>query len=988
MAAVKRPEDFKCPDAYVTEQCEYIDEVAGTAILLRHKKSGARVLAVSNNDDNKVFSIGFRTPPSDDTGTQHIIEHTVLCGSKNFPVKDPFIELVKGSLNTYLNATTYPDKTLYPAASTNDKDFKNLMHVYMDAVFFPDIYRYKEIFMQEGWHYELEDPDSPLKINGVVYNEMKGAYSSDDTVTENILLKAMFPDTCYCHDSGGDPEIIPELTREKYLDYHRKFYHPSNSYIYIYGDMDIEERLRWMDENYLSGFDRTEVDSEIKDQEVFSVPVWKDGVYAVAEGDDTDSKTEYAFAVMLDITLDRVKCKAFDVLSYILVDMPGAPVKKALTDAGMGNDITVDVTDYIKQGYFAIYVKNAPSGRKQEIRDIILGIIKDLCSRGIDKKVLEAALNSIEFKDREADFGSFPRGLVYGMRVMNTWLYDDSRAFDTLKYGRIYEELHNDISGSYFEDLLKKYVLENTHQVIVEMNPEPGLNTKIEKRTAEKLARIKENMSPDEIQKLADDTKKLKEFQTRPDDAKDLEKIPVLSRSDIRKEIRPVNFRESDIKGIPAVYSNVNSNGIVYMKLAYDITDLKNYVSDISIFTDLLGELGTGRYTYPELDTQLNMYTGGMRVSVTQYKVWGSENDWRVNIEVNVKLLEKYAVKASDIVQDILFNTDFSDLSRIKEVIGEERSHMRMYVTSAGNAAASLRAKSYLYEDGMVSDSISGLGYYERLCEIDDDPDTQIKELASRCMIFMKIFKDRKRLTMFCGSDEDGCAAFKNAMEKSVLISSLSDQKENSLKNDLGTRGFKDMTPVIRNEGITTSSKVQYVACAGNFDISRNVGAGVLIVVRHILNFEYLWSRVRVLGGAYGISCSFSRDGRGSFASYRDPQCRSTYEAYKEAVDFLKEYDPDDREMDKAVIGTISDLDTPFTPSMEASRNFAFYQTKLPSEVLQNERDEVLGCTREDVQKAAEAVREVTESGCICVVGSEDAIKKDRDLFGEVHGLK
>ena len=516
------------------EKSEFLEEADSFALLLRHKLSKARILVLSNEEENKVFSIGFRTTPKDSTGVPHIIEHTVLCGSEHFPAKDPFVELVKGSLNTFLNAMTYPDKTVYPVASCNDKDFKNLMHIYLDAVFHPNIYKFEEIFKQEGWHYELDSPDGELTYNGVVYNEMKGAFSSEESVLERFIMNSLFPDNTYGVESGGDPRSIPELTYEAYLDFHREYYHPSNSYIYLYGDMDIEERLQFLDENYLKNFPAIKVDSEIPLQKPFEKMKDLKKNYAVAVNADCSEKTYYAYATAMDITLDQRICKAFEILSYILVEMPGAPLKQALLDAGIGSDIDVDFTDILRQSYFAVTTKNAKPGQKEKFYRIYRETLEQLVEKGLDKKILEAAINGMEFKEREADYGTYPKGLMLGLRTLRTWLYDDTMPYRTMQYEEDYRFLKEMLHTDYYEKLIKEYLLDNPHAVLLEMAPEPGLALKEEEKTKEKLKAFKESLSEDEISKLIADTKALKAYQEEPTPKEVLEMIPMLKREDIK----------------------------------------------------------------------------------------------------------------------------------------------------------------------------------------------------------------------------------------------------------------------------------------------------------------------------------------------------------------------------------------------------------------------------------------------------------------------
>lgn len=493
-------------EAYeILEQCPLRD-LKSEGFILRHKKSGARVAVISNDDDNKVFYIGFRTPAEDSTGVPHIIEHTVLCGSDKYPVKDPFVELVKGSLNTFLNAITYPEKTIYPVASCNDTDFQNLMSVYMDAVFHPNIYKHQEIFKQEGWHYELESEDAPITINGVVYNEMKGAFSSADDVLQREILNSLFPDNTYSNESGGDPERIPDLTYEDYLDFHRRYYHPCNSYIYLYGNMDVAEKLRWMDEEYLSHYEEIELDSTVKAQKPFEKPVEITKKYPISSAEPEEDNTYLSYNLVVGDILDRKLYLAFDVLDYALLGAPGAPLKQALIDAGIGKDIVGGYDSSTMQPVFSIIAKNANSADKEKFLATIQDVLNRQVKDGVDKKALLAGISASEFRYREADFGQFPKGLLYGIQCLDSWLYDDMQPFMHVEALDTYCFLREQVETGYFETLIEKYLLQNPHASVVVIEPERGLNAKREETLAEKLAAYKDSLSKEEIKQLIADT--------------------------------------------------------------------------------------------------------------------------------------------------------------------------------------------------------------------------------------------------------------------------------------------------------------------------------------------------------------------------------------------------------------------------------------------------------------------------------------------------
>ena len=464
-------EAIKKLDAYRVVEHKMIEEMQSEGIVLEHKKTKARLFLVSNDDENKVFCIGFRTPPDNDCGLPHILEHSVLCGSDKFPLKDPFVELVKGSLNTFLNAMTYPDKTVYPVASCNDKDFHNLMDVYMDAVLHPNIYKEEKIFRQEGWHYELESKDAPLIYNGVVYNEMKGAYSSPESILDSVTQKTLFPDTCYGKDSGGDPVHIPELSYEKFLDFHRTYYHPSNSYIYLYGDMDMAEKLTWLDEEYLSHYAERHLYSRIREQKAFEAPVEREFSYSITEGESEEDATYLSINTVVGDDLDPKLYVAFQILEYTLLDAPGAPLKQALIDAGIGKDILGGYESGILQPYFSVIAKDANKEQKGEFLAIVKGTLRKLADQGINRKSLLAGMNYFEFKYREADYGSAPKGLMYGIDVFDSWLYDENKPFAYLQQLAIYDELKKLAKEGYFENLIQTYQLKKTHTSLVTLVP-------------------------------------------------------------------------------------------------------------------------------------------------------------------------------------------------------------------------------------------------------------------------------------------------------------------------------------------------------------------------------------------------------------------------------------------------------------------------------------------------------------------------------------
>ena len=652
--------------AYELIKEENLTDIHAKGYLLRHKKSGAKISFISNDDENKVFYIGFRTPVEDSTGVPHIIEHTVLCGSDKFPVKDPFVELVKGSLNTFLNAMTYPDKTVYPVASCNDKDFANLMDVYLDAVFHPNIYKKEEIFKQEGWHYELEDKDAPVTINGVVYNEMKGAFSSPEGVLDRVVLNSLFPDTTYSNESGGDPEVIPELTYEQYLDFHRKFYHPCNSYIYLYGNMDMDEKLEFLDKEYLSHYDKIEVDSAIQLQAPFEKPVTISKPYSIASSESLEDNAYLSYNVAIGTNLESELTLAFDVLDYALLSAPGAPLKQALIDAGIGKDIMGGFDNSTLQPIFSVVAKNANKEDEEKFVGIIEDTLKKIVKDGLNRKSLLAGINSEEFKFREADYGNFPKGLIYGLSCMDSWLYDDDEPFLYLKILDVFAALKEKIETGYFEELIQKYLLDNSHKSYVSIEPEKGLNARLEKELEEKLAAYKRDLSEEEIDKLVEDTKHLKQYQEEPSPKEDLMKIPMLKRQDMKREAQPLVYEKVSCNGIETIHTNIYSNGIHYLNLMFDISDItEEELPYLGVLKAVLGYMDTEHYNYADLANEINLMTGGISSQINIYADTKKKDSFHAKYEVRSKILYQNLEEGLRLLSEILMGTQITDEKRL-----------------------------------------------------------------------------------------------------------------------------------------------------------------------------------------------------------------------------------------------------------------------------------------------------------------------------------
>lgn len=955
-----------------------VEDVQSDGFILRHKKSGARIAILSNNDDNKVFYIGFRTPPEDETGVPHIIEHTTLCGSKKFPVKDPFIELAKGSLNTFLNAMTYPDKTVYPVASCNDQDFKNLMDVYLDAVFNPNITKYEEIFRQEGWHYELTGKDDELKINGVVYNEMKGAYSSPDEVLSSQIYRSLFPDNTYSKDSGGNPEYIPKLTYEAYLDFYHKYYHPSNSYIYLYGDMDVVERLEWLDKEYLSLYDYKKVNSEINKQPAFDEIKNVEAQYSITMDDSQENKTYLSYNRVVGDSLDEMLYQAFDVLDYALVSSPGAPVKQALIDAGIGDDVYGSYDAGILQPVFSFVAKNANASQADEFESIIESTLKEVVKTGINKEALLAGINSSEFKFREADFGQFPKGLLFGLNCLDSWLFDDMKPFIHLECLGTFAKLRKAVDTDYFEKLIQEYLLDNTHGSSVTVKPKRGLGNEREEALAKELSDYKASLSDEEIKKLIEDTEHLKKYQEEPSSDEDLRKLPMLTRADMKKNAMPFSNIEDELLDVKVVRHDIESNGIDYISFLFDAGDFaQSELGYLGFFTNALGLVSTEKYSYTDLANATNIYTGGISTGTASHPDIKDRNNFVFKFEVKLKVLEKNLDKALELMEQMLLSSDFTDTKRLGELVAQIKARLQANLSSSGHLVAAMRSMSSFSRYALYQDELKGVAFYRSICRIEKELSESPKSVSDKlAAIAKKLFARNRMLISFTGNNE----AYGNAkpsLEKVITGFNKMSAVGNQAEVHFNTA----------KEAFIDASQIQYVAKTGDFICEGYEYTGALRLLRIILSYDYLWINVRVKGGAYGCMNTFLRSGESYFVSYRDPNLSDTLDVYDRIPEYIKSFSPDERDMTKYIIGTFSALDTPMNPEAKGSRSLSAYLEGITYEQIQKERNEILNAQPEDIRRLADLVEAVLKKDSICVIGNENMIKESAGLFENVEKL-
>jgi Zn-dependent M16 (insulinase) family peptidase len=947
----------------------FVKELNSQAYELHHVQSGAKVLYIQNDDDNKVFSISFRTTPDNSTGVPHICEHSTLCGSRKFPLKEPFVELVKGSLNTFLNAMTFPDKTMYPVASRNAVDFKNLMDVYLDAVFFPNMLNDKEVLMQEGWHYDMPSADAPLQYSGVVYNEMKGVYSSPDAYLERKTMDALFPDTTYGVESGGYPDDIPKLTQEDFIAFHKKYYHPSNSYIFLYGDMDIDKTLQFINDEYLSKFNAENIDSAIARQtcpgsEIASYQ------YGVASGDKTEHKTLHGLTYVIDDALDPTLALAIKVLTYVLLQSPAAPLKKALVDAGVGKDISGDFQDGLLQPIWSISINGSDEDKKNKILPVVRKVLTNMVETGIDKTLLTGALNRTEFTLREADFFGRPKGLIYGIRCMDTWLYDKD-PLAALAYEGSLKTLRDGIATSYYEDIIRKYILDNPYYALITLVPQPGLTEQHDAALADKLAVYKESLSAAEIQDIISSTKALKKRQETPDTAEALMTIPTLSRSDLDKKAEDVLMEETDRHGIRVCRVPDFTNGITYINAYFDLHGLAaEDISYVYLLSDILGDIDTTDHTYGELAVLIDLYTGGVDYGVSAYSQRTNNKDYTPVFKIKAKALTKNIGKLMELLKEISMGTVFTNTTRLIELVEETKAGMDMDAFRRGHTIVMHRVMSYVSPVETFCDA-GELTYYQFVSKIAatvrDDAAVLADTLSN---VMARIFTKAALTVEITAGDDD--------MEN---ILAVLPQWTEALSAGVTSTELCQLPVCRKNEGIMTSGTVQYVAKGGNFRSHGFEYTGALMVLDTILQYGYLWTKIRVQGGAYGAFTRFYDNGDMVFCSYRDPNLGNTVKAYDQLADYLEHFDVSDREMTKYVIGTLSRIDIPLTPSLRGDKAMNRYFTGTTQAISQRRRDQLLAVTAGDIRALAPLVRAVMADDNLCVMGSEGKIREEKNLF-------
>ncbi|XP_074285856.1 presequence protease 2, chloroplastic/mitochondrial-like [Silene latifolia] len=967
----------------VSEQV--VEECKSRAVLFRHKKTGAQVMSVSNDDENKVFGIVFRTPPKDSTGIPHILEHSVLCGSRKYPLKEPFVELLKGSLHTFLNAFTYPDRTCYPVASTNTKDFYNLVDVYLDAVFFPKCVDDMHTFQQEGWHYELDDPSHDISFKGVVFNEMKGVYSQPDNVMGRTIQQALFPDNTYGVDSGGDPKVIPKLTFEEFKEFHRKFYHPSNSRIWFYGDDDPTERLRLLSE-YLDMFEASSApnDSKIEPQKLFSKPVRIVEKYPAGDADEPKKKHMVCLNWLLsDKPLDLETELAIGFLDHLLLGTPASPLRKILLESSLGEAIVGGgIDDDLLQPQFSIGLKGVSADDIQKVEELVVATLQKLTEEGFDSDAIEASMNTIEFSLRENNTGSFPRGLSLMLRSINKWIYDMD-PFEPLRWEEPLKKLKARISQegpkAVFCPLIEKFILNNPHCVTVEMQPDLELAARDEAAEKEILEKVKANMTEEDLAELTRATQELRLKQETPDPPEALRAVPSLSLQDIPKKPIDIPTEIGEINGVPVLQHDLFTNDVVYAEVAFDMSFLEQELLPfVPLFCQSLLEMGTKNMDFVQLNQLIGRKTGGISVYPFTSSVRGSV-DPCARLIVKGKAMAGRVEDLFNLMNCVLQEVQFTDQQRFKQFVSQSKARMENRLRGGGHGIAAARMDAKLNVAGWVSEQMGGLSYLEFLRAMDERADKDWDGISSALERIRESLLSQKHCLVNLTADG------KNIINSQKYISKFIDllpQRQSSVATSWSGQLSAE------NEAIVVPTQVNYVGKAANIYESGYKLSGSAYVISKYISNTWLWDRVRVSGGAYGGFCDFdTHSGVFSFLSYRDPNLLKTLDIYDGTGDFLRGLEMDNDTLTKAIIGTIGDVDSHQLPDAKGYSSMLRHLLGVTKEEREIRREEILSTSLKDFKEFGDAIDAVKDKGVVVVVASPDdveATKKTNSNFFQV----
>ena len=958
---------------------EHIPELDTQAQFYRHINTGAELLSLINGDENKVFGITFRTPPSDSTGLPHIMEHSVLCGSRKYPSKEPFVQLLKGSLQTFLNAMTYPDKTVYPVASQNLQDFYNLVDVYLDAVLYPRIT--PQVLQQEGWHYELERLGDPLIFKGVVFNEMKGSYSSPERRLSKAMQESIFPDNTYGVDSGGDPVFIPDLTYAQFKQFHDTYYHPTNSRIFFYGNDDPSERLRLLAE-YLDEFERVEVNSSVKRQSRFTQPKLFTHFYPVSEQDTSDNSTRVAVSWMLDEHREPQFTMSLRMLNYLLLGTSGSPLRKALIDSGLGEDLVgygVDA-DY-QQMVFSTGLKGVASTDANKVEPLILETLARLADEGFEEDALEAAINSTEFSLRENNTGSYPRGLMCMLQSLNTWLYDgDPLAY--LKFEEPLQTLKTRIQSGepVFQDIIRDYFLNNSHRTTIVLRPDPTMAQKQEEAERARLDKVQASMSDEELLAVIENTKALKEAQETPDSPEVIATIPSLELADLEKKNKLIPLEESKLGGTTVLYHDLFTNGIAYLDIALNLHFLpQELLPFANLFGKALLQMGTEKEDYVKFSQRIDRYTGGISYSTYSDLIHDNRSkDGTTWLFLRGKAMVSQVGKLIDIFHDLFHAVEFDNQERFLQLVLENKARLEATLIPRGHSIVNRRMKAHFNEADWATEQISGVSQLFFLRDLVE----QVKNNWPR--VHYKLCKIRelmfKRKGIICNVTMDAASWQITQPQLGDFLSTLPNEEGSY------TLWIPRATP--RFEGLTIPARVNYVGKSADLlDLGYKLRGSDLVISRY-LRTSWMWEKVRVQGGAYGAFSSLDANtGIFSFLSYRDPNLLETLDVYNRASTFLREFDLSQEEVTTGIVGTIGAMDSYQLPDAKGLTSMKRYLSERTDEQRQQQREEILNTTIDDFRAFADTLDLVKEHGRVVVMGAQSNLEAANEELSEEEQL-
>ena len=933
-----------------------ITDIEATLHKMEHEKSGARLLFLEREDENKTFSIAFKTIPEDSTGVFHIIEHSVLCGSEKYKAKEPFVELLKGSLNTFLNAMTFPDKTVYPVASRNDRDFLNLMSVYLDAVFHPAILENKNIFLQEGWHYELDSEDGELTRNGVVLNEMRGAFSSPDDLAYYNLSSMLYPDTCYRHDSGGNPKHITDLTYEEFLAAHKKYYHPSNAEIFLDGSVDLDAALAMID-SYLSEYEKMPVNFEIETQKPIK-PVRREIKYEISPSESEKNKTRMALGYLLCRYDEQEKNVAASILMDTVCSSNESPLKKALIDSGLCEDVTIAPYDSIKQNALGIEFHNVKDGASDELYELFADTVKKIASEGIDKSMLEASLNSFEFKTREKDFGTMPKGVIYAMSVLEASLYGGAPE-QNLSFEKTFTSIRAKLGTDYFEKLLAEIFLNNEHRAMLIMYPSATLGEEKAKEEKQILSDIKSSLSKEELQQIIATNESLKEWQKTPDTPESIASIPQLKISDIGTDVPKIPQEVKNIDGVTVLTQDIATGGIVYTELYFDVSDLtKEEIFELRLLLSLMENVRTEKHTAIELQNQIKRDLGTFSATMTPVTKGGKA---KMYVNVSASALDSKKDSIIDILSEVLYTSVYNDKNVARNILRQMKIASDESFITGGHLAGYHRAAAYVNSEAAILEYYSGYEAHLSIKALDKNFDSDFDSLSERLSSLVKRIFTRSRLTLSITAKPD------EAFTKKLIDSLDSGEKAELV---CGIQPFG-----IRREGIAIPAQAAYAESASNLSLFGEKVVGSMNVVRSLLNYGYLWNAVRVQGGAYGVGLLIRNNGNIGFYSYRDPSPSRTLSCYKESGSFLRSFAESGEDISKFIIGAVGDTSPLMTPKLKGTVASTRYLRGITYEDECRTRREILATDKAELLRIADIIDKVSETDAVCVVGGKDKLE-------------